>query len=112
MGSLAFAGQKEKEASASLEFVIVKDADGKPLRNAEIVLHPVDKHGKQKAEGLELKTHDDGKAQITGIPYGTLRVQVILAGYRTYGADYQVKGPQMEITIKMQKPSEQYSIYK
>ncbi|MBZ5520816.1 MAG: carboxypeptidase-like regulatory domain-containing protein [Acidobacteriia bacterium] len=106
----AFAGKKE--ASASLQFVVVKDADGKPLRNAEIVLHLVDKHGRQKEEGLELKSHDDGKAEINGIPYGKLRVQVILPGYRTFGADYTVNGPQMEITIKMQKPSEQYSIYK
>ncbi|HWZ42506.1 MAG TPA: carboxypeptidase-like regulatory domain-containing protein [Candidatus Saccharimonadales bacterium] len=102
------AGQK----SASLEFLVVKDADGKPVRNAEIVLHPVDKHGKQKAEGLEIKTHEDGKAQIGGIPFGKLRVQVICPGYRTFGADYTVGGPQMEITIKLQKPSEQYSIYK
>jgi len=108
MSVSALAGQK----SASLEFLVVKDADGKPVRNAEIVLHPVDKHGKQKAEGLELKTHEDGKAQIAGIPFGKLRVQVICPGYRTFGADYAVGGPQMEITIKLQKPSEQYTIYK
>jgi hypothetical protein len=104
----ALAGQK----SASLQFLVVKDADGKPVRNAEIVLHPVDKRGKQKAEGLELKTHDDGKAQIAGIPYGKLRVQVICPGYRTFGEDYEVGGSQMAITIKLQKPADQYTIYK
>ena len=108
LGLAAFGGQK----SASLQFLVVKDSDGKPVNNAEIVLHPVDKHGKQKSEGLELKTHPDGKAQITGIPYGTLRVQVISPGYRTFGEDYTVNGPQMEITIKLQKPSDQYTIYK
>ena len=107
-GLTASAGQK----SASLHFLVVRDADGKPVRNAEIVLHPVDKHGKQKAEGLELKTHDDGKAQVTGIPYGTLRVQVICPGYRTYGGDYSVVDPKLEITIKLEKPAKQYSIYK
>jgi len=104
----ALAGSK----SASLEFLVVKDADGKPVRNAEIVLHPVDKKGKQKAEGLELKTHDDGKAQIHGIPYGKLRVQVICPGFQTFGEDYSVSEPQLALTIKLKKPTDQYSIYK
>jgi len=98
--------------SASLQFMVVKDGDGKPVRNAEIVLHPVDKNGRQKDEGLELKTHEDGKAAVNGIPYGKLRVQVIAPGFKTYGDDYQINQPNHEITIKLQKPSEQYSIYK
>ena len=98
--------------TASLQFLIVKDSNGKPVRNAEIVLHPVDKHGKQKEEGLELKTHEDGKAQISGIPYGKFRVQVIAPGFRTYGQDYDINQPSHEFTIKLQKPAEQYSIYK
>jgi hypothetical protein len=108
LGLAAFGGRK----SASLQFLVLKGSDGKPVNNAEIVLHPVDKHGRQKAEGLELKTHEDGKAQINGVPYGTLRVQVISPGYRTFGEDYTVSGPQMEITVKLQKPSDQYTIYK
>lgn len=107
-GLTASAGQK----SASLHILVVRDADGKPVRNAEIVLHPVDKHGNQKNEGLELKTHDDGKAQVAGIPYGTLRVQVICPGFRTFGEDYSISNPKMEITIKLEKPVEQHSIYK
>lgn len=98
--------------SASLQFVVVKDSNGKPVRNAEIVLHPVDKDGKQKSEGFELKTHEDGKAAINGIPYGKVRVQVIAHGFRTYGEDYNINQPSHEITIKLQQPAEQYSIYK
>ena len=104
----AVAGHK----SASLQFMVIKDGDGKPVRNAEIVLHPVDKNGRQKDEGLELKTHEDGKAAVNGIPYGKLRIQVIAPGFKTYGDDYQINQPNHEITIKLQKPSEQYSIYK
>jgi hypothetical protein len=104
----AAAGDK----SASLQFLILKDADGKPVRNAEIVLHPIDKKGKQKAEGIELKTHDDGKAQINGIPLGKLRVQVICPGYQTFGEDYSVSEPLFTVTIKLKKPTDQYTIYK
>ena len=98
--------------SASLQFLVIKDSNGKPVRNAEIVLHPVDKHGHQKEEGVELKTHEDGKASVTGIPYGKLRVQVIAPGFKTYGEDYDISQPSHEITIKLQKPADQYTIYK
>lgn len=101
-----------QQKSASLQFLIVKDSNGKPVRNAEIVLHPVDKHGHQKSEGLELKTHEDGKASVNGIPFGKLRVQVIASGFKTYGEDYDISSPSHDITIKLQKPSGQYSIYK
>jgi hypothetical protein len=98
--------------SATLQFVVVRDENGKPVRNAEIVLHAVDKHGKQRSDGLELKTHEDGKAQISGIPLGKIRVQVIAHGLRTFGEDYDINQPSHEITIKMQKPQEQFRIYK
>jgi hypothetical protein len=105
------AGMAEHK-SATLQFTIIKDENGKPVRNAEIVLHGVDKHGKQKSDGLELKTHEDGKAEIGGIPFGKIRVQVIAHGLRTFGEDYDINRPTHEITIKMQKPQDQYTIYK
>lgn len=113
LAGIAIAGKRKPEPpSSSLQFVIVTDSNGKPVRNAEIVLHPVDKNGKQKDEGLELKTHEDGKAAVSGIPYGKMRVQVIAPGFKTYGEDYEINQPNHEFTIKLQKPAGQYSIYK
>lgn len=111
----SFAGKKPQapaEKTASVNVIVVKDANGKPVKNAEVVLHLLDNHGKQMQEGMELKTHDDGKAEATGIPYGKVRVQVIAPGFKTYGQDFSVDQPNLEITIKMQKPAEQFSIYK
>lgn len=111
----AFAGKKNapvEPKTASVNLTVVRDANGKPVKNAEVVLHLVDNHGKQKQEGLELKTHDDGKAEATGIPYGKVRIQVIAPGFKTYGEDVNVDQPNLEITIKLQKPSGQLSIYK
>lgn len=111
----AFAGKKNapvEQKTASVNLTVVRDANGKPVKNAEVVLHLVDNHGKQKQEGLELKTHDDGKAEATGIPYGKVRIQVIAPGFKTYGEDVNVDQPNLEITIKLQKPSGQLSIYK
>jgi hypothetical protein len=72
----------------------------------------VDKHGNQHEPGLELKTHEDGKAICTAIAYGKWRVQVIVPGFKTYSGNYDIGLPSNEITIKLQKPSKQYSIYK
>jgi len=104
--------QAPAEKTASVNVIVVKDANGKPVKNAEVVLHLLDNHGKQRQEGMELKTHDDGKAEATGIPYGKVRIQVIAPGLKTYGQDFSVDQPTLEITIKMQKPADQFSIYK
>ena len=99
------------EQLSVLSFVILKDYNGNPIRNASVIMHPVKGNGKQAKTGLELKTDAEGKTSFDGIPYGPLRVQIIAQGYQTFGDDYSVDKPQMEITIKMKRPGEQYSIY-
>src|ERR1700685_862962 len=95
---------------ADLRFVVVKDYNGKPVRNAAVVLHPVSK-GKQARGGLELKTDNDGRTNIDGIPYGPLRVQVLAPGFQTFGEDYEINKPELEITVKLKRPGGQYSSY-
>ncbi|MEO5936646.1 MAG: carboxypeptidase-like regulatory domain-containing protein [Terriglobales bacterium] len=106
---LAFAG--EKESLSIVKFTVLKDFNGKPLRNASVILHPVDKNGKQKPTGAQLKTDTSGKTVYPGIPYGKIRVQVIASGYQTYGEDFDINKETIEIEIKMKRPAEQYSIY-
>lgn len=96
---------------ASLSFLVVKDFNGKPVRNAGVVMHSVGKHDKQDRGGLELKTDADGKANFDGVPYGKLRVQVLAPGFQTFGEDYDIDQPTMQITIKLKRPEGQYSIY-
>ena len=86
--------------------------NGKPLRNASVVMHPVGKSGKQSRGGLELKCDAEGKASFDGVPYGKLRIQVLAPGFQTYGEDFDIDKPVEEITVKMKRPTEQYSIYK
>ena len=54
-GLCALAGAGDK-GHANLKFVVVKDANGKPVRNASVILHPVNKHGKQEKGGLDRKS--------------------------------------------------------
>ena len=108
----AFAGKDDDIGPvATLNFVVLKDYNGKPVRNAAVVLHLVNEKGKQDRGGLELKTDADGKASYEGVPYGKLRIQVLASGLQTYGNDYDIKQPTVDITIKLKRPSGQYSIY-
>ncbi len=94
-----------------LSFVVIRDYNGKPVRNATVVMHPVNKKGKQERGGFQLKTDADGKTSFDGVPYGKLRVQVLAEGFQTFGEDYEVNKPTMEITVRMKRPAGQYSIY-
>lgn len=96
---------------SKMSFVVVRDTNGKPVRNAAVVLHPVKKNGKQAMGGLELKTDDDGKTSIEGIPYGPLRVQVLVPGFQTFGEDYRIDQPETLITIRMKRPAKQVTAY-
>jgi hypothetical protein len=107
-----FAGKHDDTGPVcELNFVVLKDYNGKPARNAAVVLHQVSEKGKQEHGGLELKTDPDGKANYQGVPYGKLRVQVLMQGFQTYGGDYDINQPTMEITIRIKRPEEQYSVY-
>lgn len=103
--------QDDDGPMANLKFVVVRDSDGKPVRNAAVVLHPVKRKGKQDSGEIELKTDADGKTNADGIPYGPLRVQVLAPHFQTFGEDYQVDKAEMEITVKMKHPGGQYSVY-
>jgi len=89
----------------------VKDYNGKPVRNAAVILHEVGDKGKQEKGGLELKTDLDGKASYEGVPYGKFRIQVIATGFQTFGADYEIDQPTLNISIKLKRPEAQYSVY-
>jgi hypothetical protein len=117
LGILALAGtafaqkDQDNEPTAALNFIVVKEDSGKPIRSAAVILHPVNKGGNQERGGLELKTDADGKTGFDGIPYGKLRVQVLAPGFQTFGEDYEVNKAKMNFTVKLKRPQSQFSIY-
>jgi len=102
---------EDVEPTAVVNFLILKDDNGKPVRNAAIIMHPVNSRGKQGRGGLELKTDADGKSNFDGIPYGKLRVQILASGFQTYGEDFDINQPKVNLTIKLKRPQGQYSVY-
>jgi hypothetical protein len=114
IGTFALAKDKKKkkeDEAATLNFLVVKASNGKPVRNAAVVLHEVDERGHQAKGGFELKTDLEGKTTFDGAPYGKLRIQVLAPGLQTFGQDYDINQPVQEITIKMNPPQKQYSVY-
>jgi hypothetical protein len=111
--SISALAQKDRddEPTAWLKFSVIKDDNGKPVRNAAVIMHPVNGHGKQGHGGMELKTDLEGKSEFDGIPYGKLRVQVLAVGFQTYGEDFDIDKPKMEFIIKLKRPQGQYSVY-
>jgi hypothetical protein len=103
--------QEPDEPTATLNFLVVKQDNGKPVRNAAVIMHSVNAHGKQSRGDLELKTDQDGKTSFDGVPYGTLRVQVLASGFQTFGQDFDINKADMSFTIKLNRPQGQYSIY-
>jgi Carboxypeptidase regulatory-like domain len=111
LGTAAAQKDQGEEPTAILSFLVIKEDNGKPIRSAAVIMHPVNTHGKQSRGGLELKTDADGKTSFEGIPYGKLRVQVLASGFQTFGEDYDIDKAKMDITIKLKHPQGQYSIY-
>lgn len=98
-------------ATAKIAITVKRETNGKPIRDAAVIFHPI-KNGKDEG-AMELKTDEDGKTSIDVIPIGsTVRLQIIANGFQTFGNDYVVDADTKEITVKMKRPVAQYSIYK
>ncbi len=66
LGSTAFARAQDDEGpTSSVRVVVVRDTDGKPVKYAQVVLHPMNRKGKSKGE-MDLKTDADGRASLDG----------------------------------------------
>src|SRR5215469_6683319 len=107
----AFAGDKKDKNFCDVNFLVLKESTGKPVKYASVILHGVDSKGHQLHEGLQIKTDPEGNAHAPGIPYGKVRVQVIASGMQNYGEEFDLTEPAKDITIKLKQPQGQYSIY-
>jgi hypothetical protein len=103
---------KAPPETMKIDISVVRASTGKPIPNAAVIFHPVNEKGKSEG-AMELKTDLEGKTQLDVIPIGsTVRLQIIANGFQTFGNDYIANADSKEITIKMQRPTSQYSIYK
>lgn len=101
---------KPPPPTCNVTVTVLRGDNAKPVPSAAVVFHPL-KDGKDDGN-MELKTNEDGKVSLDIIPIGTtLRLQVIATGFQTYGKDYSLPGDSKTITVKLNLPQRQYSIY-
>ena len=103
---------KTPEQFSILSFVVLRETDGKPVRNASVVIHFLRKDGSQDDEGFQLKTDSNGRTAMDDIPYGKLRLQVVAHGLQTYGEDVEINSAKQEFVSRLNPPAGQVSIYK
>jgi hypothetical protein len=60
-----------QDEMAVLNFIVIRDYGGKPIRNASVVIRWEER---QAVRGLQIKTDPDGNS-FDGVPFGKLRVQ-------------------------------------
>ena len=105
------AGAIAQDELANVNFLVLKDDNNKPVRNAAVIMHHVDKDGRQERGGLELKTDAEGKASYDAVPFGKIRIQILARGFQTYGDDVDINKSNMTVNIRLKRPQQQYSIY-
>lgn len=117
-GTLAVPGQSERHGrkykappeTSHVEVLVVRDSTGKVIENAGVVFHPT-KDGVDEGN-LEVKSGVDGKAFIDIIPTGSVvGIQVIANGFATYSGTITLDGPSKQLTARMVRPQQQYSLY-
>ncbi len=94
----------------------VKTQSGKPVDRASVVVrfvegHSIVKLGKAIRTTFELRTNQEGEANIPEIPQGKIRVQVIAKGYQTFGQVFDVTEEEKTIPITLNPPQQQYSAH-
>ncbi len=98
---------KSPPPTSRIQVTVLRNDDGKPIRNAAVVFHLEGDKG-----NMELKTDEDGKASIDVLPTGSkMLLQVLAKGFQTYGKDYTIDQPEMDLEVKLKRPAHQYSIY-
>jgi hypothetical protein len=102
---------KPPPAIAHIEVDVVRVEDGKPVDNASVIFHPLE--GERDKGAVELKSNDEGKAVIEVLAIGDrVDLQVIANGFQTYGGECIISKPQMTFQVRLNRPEDQYSIYK
>jgi hypothetical protein len=101
---------KAPPETSHIEVTVLRDASGRPIPNAAVILRP-SKDGRDIGS-MELKTGPDGKASVDIIPTGSVvGIQVIASGFSTHGGQFEVPTTTKDVTVRMLRPKAQVSTY-
>jgi hypothetical protein len=87
------AGEKDKPVEAAS--IYVRYSEPRKLRHA------------QKVE-MNVKTTPQGKARVPYVPRGTVLIQVIAEGWKTFGKNFEITEDEQVIKIHLDRPHQWY----
>ena len=96
--------------------VSVKNLEGKPIDRASVIIRFAEppsktRFGHKTKTSWELRTNQEGIANIPEIPQGKVQIQVIAEDYQTFGANFQIVEPEQTIEVALKPPQPQYSAH-
>ena len=94
----------------------VRTVADKPIDRASVVVRfagerSIAKFGRKVRTHWEMRTNQDGVANIPPIPQGKILIQVIAKGYQTFGQTVEVNEEEKTIPVKLNPPQPQYSAH-
>jgi hypothetical protein len=93
--------------------IVVTTKSGRPVDRADVIVRfggrSVVKLGKMVRTTWEMRSSQEGVAEIPEMPKGNIRIQVIAKGYQTFGGSFDVDEDERTIEIKLNPPQKQYS---
>jgi len=93
--------------------IVVTTKSGRPIDRADVIVRfggrSVVKLGKMVRTTWEMRSSQEGVAEIPDMPKGKVRIQVIAKGYQTFGDTFDVDEDERTIEIKLNPPQKQYS---
>jgi len=93
--------------------IVVTTRSGRPIDRADVIVRfggrSVVKLGRIVRTTWEMRSSQDGSADIPEMPKGQIRIQVIAKGYQTFGDTFDVSEDERTIEIKLNPPQKQYS---
>jgi len=93
--------------------IVVTTRSGRPIDRADVIVRfggrSVVKLGKMVRTTWEMRSSQEGIAEIPDMPKGQIRIQVIAKGYQTFGDTFDVSEDERTIEIKLNPPQKQYS---
>ena len=98
-----------------LKFVVTNTA-GKPVDRADVVVKFVAgrsfvKLGKKIRTSWEIRTTQEGTAEVPEIPKGKILIQVIAKNYQTFGQTFDVAEDEKTIEVTLKPPQTQYTAH-
>ena len=93
--------------------IVVTNDSGKPVERANVLVkfggRSIAKFGKTVRTTWEMRSTQEGVAEVPEMPKGKILVQVTAKGFQTFGKTFDVSEDERTIEVKLNPPQEQYT---